>query len=223
MSTMNFLDWIKKIDIEILNQRYDNEFKNMNQWTIEEIKNELDRLKASVENDFNNKINNEELLKYDYLENLFQIKNYYQNSQSSTFKTRKYKLLYFLYAAFIHYKGYYNLKDVDFFESEENIKWFAFKNGPVTNHYRWGFEKEDREILIKLNDEKIELFLKNVYKVLNNFSTERLIKKSHETEPWKKSYKERYYDEIKKELIKKHFKKTPPFFIDLKNNETKNN
>lgn len=207
-----FIFWLKEIEINKLNKDYENyisksfkdDFLNLSIKNLKEI-------------DIKNLNNSEK----EWLENLIEIKNFFSSKQMFFNKTWKYKVLYFLYGGFIYIEEYFVKKNLEkanfnFFVNEENVKWFAFKNGPITNHYN--FLGEDEEIFIDFKNigSKIKKILEDFYLTIKDFfSTQFLIDKSHETDPWIKAKFDinKKWQEINKKEIINYFRKTPPFYM----------
>lgn len=225
---INFISWMEELEIEILNESFKDfkkillNFKKDNidikELNSDEIKKLLQKLDNESLND-NDKLKDENGEKIEYLTRYLEIKEYFKNKNSGIFKIKKYKILYFLYGSYINYLNFFDLYENEkykkFFIDEEKIKWLAFENGPVTDHYKWGYDSEDKKIYLNFENfsDSVKSFLKEVYKIIRVFSVEKLISESHKTNPWKDEYDGSYRKEIEKEKIIKYFKENKPFFL----------
>ncbi len=167
---MEFLDLMKTIELEILEK----------QLTLSTFSNSQNH--NSIETEYN--------LTTEYEEEKQLIKTKYHNDNFD--KTRKYKILYFLYAFYIYITNNIislNNDEVHFFKNHEK-DWYAFKNGPVFNTYN--YLEKDNQIIINWDtfDKKTQSLLKTFLKLLIDMPTSLLIEESHKTDPWKDNYKE---------------------------------
>lgn len=156
----------------------------------------------------------------DYYYRLYQLKKDFSNKNFD--KSRKHKIVYFMYAAYINmtknYKNFKNEKSF-FIEKNKKINWIALNDGPVisriNNKKIYNRFSEDKTIEINFNNfskEMKEFFIL----LLKNFSligTNKLIEESKKTEPWKESYKGGFSDPISENLIISFFEKNEPFFF----------
>lgn len=243
MKNSNFLDWLKEIEIKNLNKKFEKKIDDFDKFKSNFIKENiqiqiskikkykikenliLENLKLENLKDIR-KINTKEKTKIDWLLELFQIEDFFKEENMQLNKVWKYKILYFIYAAFIYVdeitnKGIKNLIDKNklkenerFFLNEEGVYWYAFANGPITNHYNY-FGKDKK---IEIDFERINLTMKSIleqcYLVLKNLGIQTLIDESHKTNPWNKNYKEdKKWIKIEKKEIIKFFKNNPPFYM----------
>lgn len=171
----------------------------------------------------------------DWLIDLYKIHNLFSPENLLTNKMWKYKILYFIYGGFIYINQklkesfYSKIKDItekeikekidnNFFIGEENVKWYAFKNGPITNHYNYLSEDDEININFKNMSEDMKEILKKFYLKLREFSLEKLIFESHQTPPWQESWNSSLNSKkwilIDKEKIINHFQKKSPFYLE---------
>ncbi|NOQ50192.1 MAG: hypothetical protein GQ557_00810 [Mycoplasmataceae bacterium] len=227
---IEYFEWIKTIETNKLISEWEKK-KNISPEKINsykfkdkvEIKDEIDILQDelksgskragfSIYSTSANLINERILL--EFLIQLLDIKSF-DNKKCE--KVRKHKIVYFLYGFHIYMRSKYEIltkEDIFVFEKKINMKFVAFERGPVLkNVYNWGLV-EDKIFylsgnLSELDKEVLELG----YFLLNLYTTNVLVEKSHETDPWKNNWKENsYYKEIKDFEITNWFSINAPFF-----------
>lgn len=187
---MEFLDLLKQTELEIFEKQLDIDLKQsqFNEWS----ENEKTTLKEKEIKE------EKENLAYKYQNRIFD-------------KTRKYKILYFLYGLYIYSNNIISNNNYTPLIINENKKWWAFRNGPVFNTYK--YMEEDEKIIINMENmskNEIEIVKKSL-KLLLNFSTKFLIEKSHKTTPWITKYEHgKTYTEIEDQLIVNYFKENKP-------------
>lgn len=224
MKQKEFLSWLREIEIKNLNNKDDFKYIDFN------FKEQFLNKKEPLDKDDLEKLEIDSEIKKEYVEELNTILSFFSDKNMYFNKVWKYKILYFLYGYYINAKtrlkeklliNSFNdskLLDFTFFADEEKVKWLAYQNGPITNHYKYG--SKDKEIIIDFN--KINNYFRDLlessYFYLKIGTLDILIEESHKTAPWlsKKYLLEKQIKniEIKKEEIIDYFKKNKPFFIE---------
>ncbi|CRX37358.1 / / hypothetical protein / 276340:277128 Reverse [Candidatus Hepatoplasma crinochetorum] len=243
---IEFFKWIREIEFKNWKNYYIDYFKkikdeNISNWIkenlnlLKDFKNTLTKFKKEnfelikkLENQIDNNkkinLNKDEKEKSKIYELMISINEYLDFINNENYnKVKKHKMIYFMISFAIYknksYLGWEKYEDIfKIFlidEKKENMEWCAFENGPILkNIYRWN--KFDKEIYFSnLTNDQFKIF-ESAYFLLKNYTIPILINKSHETDPWKKVFKEEsYYKKIKNEDIIKYFKKNKPFFVNF--------
>ncbi|BDV02552.1 MAG: hypothetical protein HPAVJP_4410 [Candidatus Hepatoplasma vulgare] len=215
------------IDYEI----YINEIKNYLNKSRDEIK-KINNLKIEkIENLEINSIEKNILNLGNWLNELEKIYNFFLPENLLINKMWKYKILYFMFAGFIYINqklrnNFYSMKDIskneinkivsdNFFLNEENIKWYAFENGPITSHYNYLTMDDPIQIDFDSIDKNTKSILEKCYLTLKKFSLEILIQESHKTLPWSKNWdSSKLWVPIDKKDIITYFQKNLPFYLE---------
>ncbi|BDV02490.1 MAG: hypothetical protein HPAVJP_3790 [Candidatus Hepatoplasma vulgare] len=234
---MNFIDWLKKIEIKAINKKYKEGLKNydfdslIKDYISKDLEIEKNKLEETIKKiNLNKEIEDKNILILkDWLIDLYDILCFFSEENMKFNKVWKYKILYFIYGGFIYYqeylkkyfekRGFKKRKNFNFFINEEKIKWFAFEKGPITNHYKFLGKDESININIEKNDIETKEILEDFYLILKKNSLETLIEESHKTDPWEKAFKKNEkerpkWQEIKGEEIISYFKENIPFYLE---------
>lgn len=196
--------------------------------TLEKFNNANKKRKEFYDNvykknfDFFNLKNKEKENWVEFYEILFYIKNSLEKLDNSKMnKIWKHKFLYFLvsfaiYASIKKNNIWENINDIfkifEFYNNDNEMKWYAFEKGPILKNIYRNVNLDYQFSIKKLRKEQLEV-LEIAFILLKDYSTIDLIEESHETDPWKNSFKKgKYYSLIKNKEIINFFSKNEPFF-----------
>lgn len=159
---------------------------------------------------------NSSLIEMEFFQEIRDIYSTYWNDVYD--KTRKNKIIFFLYVSNIYLRNRLENKKNNFFKGKPLFS--SFKNGPIL----WKIDNEEIykfwgvDNSFDINYEKwskdIKDFYKKQIKVLRKCTTEELIRKSHDTDCWRNNdwSKEKYVVIPEKEIVEE-FRMKPPFIF----------
>ncbi len=218
---MEYFKLIRKINSEII---FEDEIytKNIEKEKINQLKNGLEKIHELDDyfNFFNTKENYENFNNSSIEMEFFQeVRNIFLSYWNKNYdKTRKFKVIFFLFASNIFLNNKIYKKGNNFFK--EDPTFCSFKNGPILwkvgNEEIYNFFGNDKDIELNYEkwDDDIKDFFKKEIKVLRKCTTEELIKESHKTQCWiKNDYSKGKYKIIPEEEIINEFKVNPPFIF----------